>query len=162
MAEITKITVSYERTFQIKQYEPAKFAISIEAERSDEVSFDVELESVWLIARQSVREQAVKVYAERDARIAGMTDEDDDPDPLFVICDETCDPEFLAMFLNQVRNWAGKDSIKYDDALDVVAYCDDEALMEELHLGAPAVDLWQRMTQQQTPPPPRRSRYCPQ
>lgn len=94
------------------------------------------------------------------AAMAGMTDEEGDSDPLFLICADTCNPLFLQMFLGQARTWAGKDSIKYDDCLDVVAYSDDPALMEVVRLGNVMTSVMDEMKSTMSAPPLRRSRHC--
>jgi hypothetical protein len=94
------------------------------------------------------------------AAMAGMRDADGDLDPLFVMCKDTCDKEFLKMFLTQARNWAGKDSIKHDDCLDVVAYCDDPALVDLIRLGTPISKMWENEPSR-VAPPARKTRYCP-
>jgi len=51
----------------------------------------------------------------------------------FMICEETCDPEFLEAFLLQARQWrpnGKKNSLKYDDAADVVSYGTDPGVLE--------------------------------
>lgn len=93
--------------------------------------------------------------------MAGMRDEDGDSDPLFLICKDTCNVEFLKMFLNQAENWAGDKTIKHDDCLDAVAYADDPALMELIKLGGGSMDLWHEETYSAPPEQLRLTRHCP-
>jgi hypothetical protein len=92
--------------------------------------------------------------------MAGMTDEDGDSDPLFIMCEETCDKGFLRMFLEQVRDWSGKNSIVYDDVLDSVAYLEDPAITELVRLSSTRIQENWMDNQTAAARPARKTRYC--
>jgi hypothetical protein len=56
---------------------------------------------------------------------------------LFINNDKHMNKKFLELFLHQVRNNAGEDTLEFDDVEDAVSYMDDPAILENLHLGSP-------------------------
>jgi hypothetical protein len=58
----------------------------------------------------------------------------------FLICDETCNKDFLATFLEQAREWRpmdnGRNALRFDDCANVVSFACDPAILQM----APVVD----------------------
>lgn len=77
--------------------------------------------------------------------------------------DDWMDPEFLQLFLEQIRNWAGSNTIEFDDIVDSTAYLEDPAIQEHITLGTPFVRTDGPLDEPATPeaPPRRMTRYCP-
>ena len=73
--------------------------------------------------------------------------------------DDNMNPEFLSMFLTQARNWSGKNSIKFDDCIDSVAYLEDAAIKEAIVIGKPVIDDLTEV-RPAISSNSRRSRYC--
>lgn len=78
----------------------------------------------------------------------------------FKIADDKCDPDFLDMFFEQIRTYAGKDSIRFDDVIDCVSYLNDPAVLD--FVPAPVyldMDRFGRRPERKARKP-RLSRYC--
>ncbi len=74
----------------------------------------------------------------------------------------TVPQEFLEMFLAQARNWralpGGRNSNRFDDVADAVAWSTDSALQQ--FAPAPEFSDWMDLEAMDEQPMERRSRYC--
>lgn len=80
----------------------------------------------------------------------------------FLICEETCDPAFLAAFLDQARNWrpvGKKNSLKFDDAANAVSFAMDPAMLQYAPMPLLASPDWNESGEQEQNAEHGRSRY---
>lgn len=70
--KVVAISVTYARTFNLGDYNSMRLECAISAELSEDDSLDAAQEALWLVAKDSVKAQAMPVLRKREDEIAAI------------------------------------------------------------------------------------------